>query len=532
MTQENVALGRVGLRSSVTRRRFVHAAGIGGLALAVRGSAMAGSGSSGLANRAHYQASSGTEQLDELSIDLAEETPSLDPALVYDNDGWSVIHSIYDSLVQYGPAGELELLLAESIHQPDPLTFEITLRPNRTFHNGEPVDAAAVAYSVRHLLDQDTASQAADLFSVITEVREIGPLTVQLDLAQPAPWLPAQMAAWLAPIAPQYAAANDVGADPVGSGPYRFVEWKRGDHITLEANPDYPADSPKGQPIAKRVTFRFVPEGNTRVADLLAGTAGLIRTIPDQAPAIEDGGARAIATPISGITFVRIATDTETFGDVRVRQALNYAVDVDGIVAALVGGHGTRLANFFPASGLGYDPELAPYPYDPDRARELLAEAGFADGFATALEHTTGENQTIVEAVAAQLGEVGIDVELRPREKATFNENWANPEAPPLRYASWRPMFDPHTLISLVISNEGFLSRYESAEAQPLIEASAVEPDPAERARIYRQLGAVLHDDPAAIYLVDLTAIYGAAADLPAWSPRPDDYIIPTHRHD
>ncbi|MGH2534136.1 MAG: ABC transporter substrate-binding protein [Thermomicrobiales bacterium] len=516
----------------LTRRRLWQAMGVGTVALTSRGVVSAGGGQAVGTNRLLHQATPGVEPIDELVIDLAGEAPSLDPALVYDSDGWSVIHSIYDSLVQYGPTGELEMLAAESISQPDPLTFEIKLRPNRTFHNGEPVDAKAIAFSVQHLVDDDTGSQLAETFKVITEVREVDALTVHFDLAQPAPWLPAQMAAWLALIPPEYGATQDFGANPVGAGPYRFVEWVRGDHITLDVNPDYSADIVKGRPIANRVIFRFVPEASTRVADLLAGNAGLIRTIPDQIQAVEEGGARAVTTPIAGVTFVRIAIDTEPFGDVRVRQALNYAVDVDAIVQALAGGHGARLANLFPESGLGYNPDLAPYAYDPERAKALLAEAGYAEGFSTALEHTIGESQIIVEAIAAQLGEVGIEVELRPRETATFNETWADPEGAPLRYASWRPMFDPYTLINLMVSNQGFLSRYDSAGAQSLIDAGAIEADPATRAEIYRQLGQVLRDEPAAIYLFSLTAFYGASAELPAWSPRPDDYVIPAVRND
>ncbi|MGH2560579.1 MAG: ABC transporter substrate-binding protein [Thermomicrobiales bacterium] len=532
MTRLLDGLGSTISGGSLTRRRLLHGVGIGAVALTTRGVAVAGGDTSLGTSRLLHQATPDVEQVDELVIDLGVETPSLDPALVYDNDGWSVIHSIYDSLVQYGPTGELEMLLAESISQPDPVTFEIKLRPNLTFHNGEPVDAKAIVFSVQHLVADETASQLADTFKVIAEAREVDPLTVQFDLLQPAPWLPAQMAAWLALIPPAYGASNDIGANPVGAGPYRFVAWERGDHITLEANPDYPAGSLKGQPIAKRVVVRFVPEASTRVADLLAGNAGLIRTIPDQLRAVEDGGAQAIATPISGVTFVRIATDTEPFGDARVRQALNYAVDVNAIVEALIGGNGKRLANLFPESGLGYNPDLAPYAYDPDRAKALLAEAGLGEGFSTALEHTVGENQTIVEAIAAQLGDVGIEVELQPRETAIFNETWADTAAAPLRYASWRPMFDPYTLINLMVSNQGFLSRYDSAAAQTLIDAGAVEANPATRAEIYRQLGQALHDEPAAIYLFSLTAFYGASAELPAWSPRPDDYVIPTVRND
>ena len=139
------------------------------------------------------------ESVEELVIDLASEPDTFDPALTYKADGWSVVHSVYDSLYQYGPDGALEPLLAESLPAlVDPQTYEIKLRSGIAFHNGEPVDAKAVAFSVAHILDEKTGSQVTGQFAVITEVKEIDPLTVHLVLSQPAPWLPAQIAAWLA----------------------------------------------------------------------------------------------------------------------------------------------------------------------------------------------------------------------------------------------------------------------------------------------------------------------------------------------
>lgn len=121
--------------------------------------------------------------LPELAIDLAGEPATLDPALVYDADGWSIVHSIYDSLVQYGPDGQLQPLLAESFEQPDPLTWEFKLREGVTFHNGEPFDAKSVAFSVAHIQNPDTKSQVAGNFAVIEQVEEIDPLMVRLKLS-------------------------------------------------------------------------------------------------------------------------------------------------------------------------------------------------------------------------------------------------------------------------------------------------------------------------------------------------------------
>jgi peptide/nickel transport system substrate-binding protein len=335
----------------------------------------------------------------------------------------------------------------------------------------------------------------------------------------------------LTPLPPQNVANNDWVNQPVGTGPYKFVEWKAGESITLEINPDYFAGSPKGRPIAQRVVFRFVGEGSTRVADLLAGSAALIRSVPvDQAEAVEDGGAKVLPVAVSGSAWVRIATDVAPFSDVRVRQALNYAVDVDAIREALFAGYGQRLPNFFAPGGLGFDQALAPYEYDPEKAKALLEEAGLGDGFETTLEHTVSERADLVEAIAGQLEEIGVKAELRPLEDAAFNATWTDTNAAPLRFSTWRPLFDPYTLLSLVVSNQGFLSRYNSETVQPLFDAFAVETDVTKRAQVAVQLGKALFDDPAAIYLFDLTSIFGMAEDAPAWTPRADDYIIPTVR--
>jgi peptide/nickel transport system substrate-binding protein len=465
----------------------------------------------------------------DLTIDLAVEPATLDPALVYESDGWSVVHSIYDALVQLGPEGALEMVLAESMTQVDPHTWEVRLRPGIMFHNGEPLDAAAVAFSIAHILDPQTGSQIAGNFQVIEKVEEVDALTARLHLSQPAPWLPSLMAPWLVLLPPAYAGdpTNDFANNPVGTGPYRFGRWVRGSRIVLEQNEEYFGRTVKGEPIATGVTFRFVPDATTRVTDVVSGTSQLVRGVPFDELETVRAAAEVVKQPIAGCAFVRAPTDVAPFDDARVRLALNHAVEVEAVIASLLGGNGVRLPNVFVPGGLGYDPDLGPHAYDRDLARQLLAEAGYPDGFSTRLAYTTGEREDLAAAIAGQLGSVGIDVKLEPVETATFNATWQDPEAAPLRLLTWRPLFDPYTLLSLVISNTGFLSRYNNAEAQALIEAGAIEPDPKARDRIYRELGVVLHDSPAGIYLWSLTSFYGLDHDAPAWTPRPDDWILP-----
>lgn len=511
-------------RSSLTRRRLIQGAATGLALTGTNSRALADAGSS----HSSRQSTPVAPAIDALTIDLATEPRTLDPANVYDADGWSVIHSIYDPLVQYDASGQLVPLLAESLTLTEPQTYEITLRQSVTFHNGEPFDARSVTASVAHFVDPNTASQVAENFKVIERVEEVDPHRVRLHLSRPAPWLPAQMAAWLVMLSPAYLATAgvDLAANAVGTGPYRLTAWERGSEIRLELNPTY-AIAAKGTPLAARVTYRFVPEATTRVADLLGGAAGLIRNVPvDQVATVRESGAAVIEQPISGSAWIRIPTDTPPFDDVRVRQALNHAVDVDAIIEALLGGAGARLANFFPEGGLGFDPALQPYRYDPDLARSLLAEAGQADGFETDLAYTTTEREDLVSAVAGFFEAIGVRANLKPEETASFNASWADTTAAPLRFSTWRPLFDPYSLLSLIVSNQGFLSRYDNPNAQSLIDAAAEQTDPVERDATYRRLGTVLHDEPAAVYLWTLTSRSGVSPALAVWTPRPDDYLL------
>lgn len=464
-----------------------------------------------------------------LVVDLTAEPATLDPAVTYDIDGWSVVHSVYDAPVQLGPGGALQMVAADSLEQVDPLTWELKLKPGITFHNGEPLDSSSVTFSVAHIQNPDTASQIAGNFAVIASVEEVDELTARLHLSAPAPWLPSQLAPWLALLPPQYAGdpANDFALNPVGTGPYVFKGWERGSSIALERNGEYFGGDAKGMPIADTVTFRFVQDGTTRVADLISGTSQIIALVPfDQVPEVQSS-ATMQAVPIAGCAFVRVPNDVEPFTDPRVRQALNHAVDVEGIVASLLGGFGQRLANFYVPDGMGFNADLAPFAYDPDLARSLLAEAGYPDGFQTAMAISTLDRIDLGQAIAGQLAAVGIETELQTVEIATFNSQWKDPEAAPLRLVSWRPMIDPYTLLSLLVSSSGYLSRYNDPAAQKLIDAAAIEPEAARREQLYEQLGDVLVESPAGIYLWNRTAFYGSAADAPAWTPRSDEWLLP-----
>ncbi len=472
-----------------------------------------------------------------LTVVLAAEPPVLDPIRTYDIDGWSIVHSVYDTLVVRVADGSLQPLLAESYSQPDDVTIEFILRTGVTFHNGEVFDSRSVVATVAHMQDPETASQVAADFSAITGVEAVDARTVRFHLSQPAPALLGQVAVYLGMLPPDYVANpdNEYGANaPVGTGPYRFVRWDRGQQVTLEANPDY-QPSAKGSPLATNVTFRFSGEATTRVSDLLAGSADIVRNVPEDQVASVDGSgvAMTVASPVAGLTFVRLPNSVQPWANNALRRAANYAIDVDGIIQSLLGGRGQRLATLLAPESLGFDPALAPYQYDPDMARQLLSDAELDTGLAAQLQITAGANQAVAEAIAAQLGEVGIRTTVDVLDQATFNEGWQDeqtndvPKRTYLRLVTWRPVFDPQSLFNLMFTTTGFLSRFSDTDLDAMITSAGTDNDPASRAERFREIGQVMHDTPPAIFLWNVTALYGVSTGLTGWQPRPDEYILP-----
>jgi len=466
--------------------------------------------------------------VDEIVIDLSGTPESIDPALAYSARDWSIVHSIYDAPVGFAPDGTIQPLAAESFTAIDDHDFEMVLREGLTFHDGSPVTAAAISRSLQHI--RDSGSSVADLFAGITAIEEGDDgLTARITCAEPSPWLPAQVAVWML-LLPEGYTADVASSAPVGSGPYRFESQEPGTSLTLVRNPDYTWGSLKGTPMAERVTYRYVPEVATRIADLSTDAADIIVEVPvDQQGAVEDGGATPVEVSIVGSAWIRIATDTPPFDKPEVRQAINYAIDVQAIGEALVSPEARRLATLYPDErALGFDPTLDPYVYDPDKARQLLADAGVGDGIDVDLEITSAARVDVAEAIAAQLGEVGIAVTVKVSEYTDFNATWKDTSAPVLRMATWAPLFDPHTLLGLVFASEGFLSRYANPDADALIAAAAAEVDQDARQARYQELGALMHDDAAAVYLWNLSSGYGVSETAAGWAPRGDDYVIPT----
>ncbi len=412
----------------------------------------------------------------------------------------------------------------------DGLTVEIKLRENITFHNGETLDAAGLKKSIDLLLDSDpqkfTWSYRAlsqNNFKYGTPKDDgsregltvVDEYTLHLELISP-------VASWSRPLdfmvlAPGHLEA--VGLDgyteePVGSGPYKFVEWERDNFIQLTRWDDYPGPLP----VIKDIRIRHVPEAAVRVAGLKAGEFDLITAAPpENVPSLIGDGFQIFVGDSTQSMYIgfNIYGRDETLQDKRVRQALLYAVDMDAIWETVAGGYGSRLqCQIVAPGGFGYNADLVgKYAYDPDMARQLLADAGYSDGITIPGSVTNARyfrDRPLMDAVVAQWAAVGVKVELAYLESSEWLQQLINQTLP-----------DGFMNIGLNwYLADNATSMWGNGLADPDFQATVVAKnkiaDTALREAEVKRIAAQICDDAQALHAYTIPSVIAFGSDLPA----------------
>ncbi len=456
----------------------------------------------------------------ELTIDMPAEAATLDPHLQWDTDSYSVYRNIFDELLTRDASGAIVGQVASAWHYADPLTLVFDLRPGIRFSDGTPLTAADVAFSVNRIIDPAFHSPAFSQYDQITRADVTGPAQVTLHTRSPYPVLLAQLVK-LSIVPEGY--VRRVGdtafnAHPIGSGPYRLAEWRRGVSVTLEAVPDDwhgPAPFP-------RVVFRTVPDPATRVADLRAGRADLVRALsPDDAVALKgEAGVQVLSTPTERVVYLFVNAGAGPTRDVRVRRAIAMAIDRDTLIGALQQGYARPVAEVSTPANFGYDPDVKPWPYDPDAARRLLHEAG-AEGAHVSFLTSPVYDRRLNEAVQQMLGEVGLVVDIQSMDQAAFlhrREGGAE-GAGGLSQGRWScACQDVDGVIFPLFRTGSPWSTYSNPAFDAAVDAGRTTLDPQARLAAYRRAFAVLREDVPGIGLFGDVALYGASAHL-RWTP-------------
>ena len=356
---------------------------------------------------------------------------SLDPALSTDVPTGEVVALLFDNLTQFNVDGELEPGLATSWTTDSSGTvYTFHLRSGAQFHDGSPVTAEKVKQSYLRALDPATkGGRAWPLFPIAgarafangdsSAVRGIAApddSTIVLTLEEPLNVFPKLLAMPVTAITPAPLGAG-FSEHPVGSGPWKFVSWVHDDAIVLARNESYWGR----KPAADSIRIRIIPEALTQAAEYEAGQLSVVEIPFGESRRWEtEHGTEILKRPAIRDAYIAINTTRGPLKDVRVRRALNHAVDMPTILRTVIGGRGLQAAGALPPGILGYDSTRAPYAHDPALAKQLLAEAGYGNGFSLKLWRTAREQYSrIAQAMQQQLGAVGITVEIVERDASS-----------------------------------------------------------------------------------------------------------------
>lgn len=493
-------------------------------------------------------------------VALSEAPVSLDPADHRSRQSETVIRNMFDGLVTRDNVSGVHNELAEAYNWIDDTTLEITLRQGVLFHNGTEMTADDVVFTFERVILENMieypeahTSPRKGLIAPLESIEKTGDYTVVMHFTNP--WPPALQMLVHQQIVPQDY-LTEVGTEgfithPIGTGPFMFVSAESGlTEIVMARFDDYYGGAPDLTPVGiacvDEVIFRVIPEASTRVAALLAGEVDIIQAVPaalvstlEQTPGIQ-----VLSTPGTSPIWMEMNVTQPPFDDVRVRQAVNYAVDKELIIEAIFGGRAVALPGPLSPYNNYVNQSLQPYPYDPELALSLLAEAGWTDSNGDTILDKEGlnfsftidtleEQRALSEAVANQLRAIGIDAsvriweysvikpQLQAGERSAYLDSWGDSAFDPVGHfeAKWHGYVEGSTY------GRGNFSLFNNVRVNELIVLGEVTIDSAERQTIYDEAQQIIYDEAPAIFLILPEITLAASIDITNWAPAADSRI-------
>ncbi len=439
----------------------------------------------------------------------------------------SLVYWVFDVLVDADYDGQPVPELATEWKRIDTLTWEFKLKEGVTFHNGEPVNAEAIKYSFERMKDPDLINyNQIYRRASLKEVVVVDDYTIQLITEKPAP----EMLYWLSEsfiVPPKYYSEHDipyVSENPVGSGPFKFVEWVKDDHISFVVNEDYHMGA---SPIKKAV-FRVIPEASSRLNELITGNVDIVTGLtPNLAEQANSSVSHLVTAEGWRKMHVGFSADgDEIIRNKLVRQALNYAVDKQAIIDALLLGATTPL-DVVVNPPLN-NPELKAYPYDPEKAKELLAEAGYPDGFEILFQtpiERYGMDKEISQIIAQYLADVGVKTKFEAIEWGKYLDLLDQKTFEGLYFMGYSTYIVPGpqlgTFICGALDNPG---DYCNEEYDAMFDEWNTTEDEAKRQELSYAMQAFIWEDAPWIFLWRLPMFLGISNRID-WQPHPALYV-------
>ncbi|MDQ3781200.1 MAG: ABC transporter substrate-binding protein, partial [Chloroflexota bacterium] len=484
-------------------------------------------------------ATAAVEPTGSLVISMSVEPDTLENWKAYSTDGHPVLRNVQEALLNRDPvSNELIGELATAWEQTDESTWRFTLRQGVTFHDGSPFNAEVAAFGINYTWSPENKFEIYQTIGPDMTATAVDEYTVDVTTVAPDPILPARLYFSPIPSMTQVQERPDsLVTEPIGTGPYKFVEWNRGQYIRITANPDWwgnaaPEDA-HGAVTIKDVEFVFRAESSVRAAMVTAGEAQIGRFL-----APEDCETTPVCKSVSSIEtiFLRLDTNHTAMKDIRIRQAIAEAVDKEGIAEQFFGG-GEAASQLVGESATGYNADLEPYPYDMEHAKQLVEEAA-ADGVAIDAPITVVtrqgiylRNDELAEYVASQLTEIGLNATSEVIEPGLYNPEYSKNLSQITEDRGWittnphgNEIMDVSATASSYYRCEGAASTFcDPALDEALAAAIPLTGD--ERTEALAAVTKMYYDAYAAVPVIHMPLNYGLAANL-EWEPRLDAFML------
>ncbi|MBO28269.1 MAG: ABC transporter substrate-binding protein [Rhodobacteraceae bacterium] len=463
-------------------------------------------------------ASAGFAQQSDITVALQLEPPHLDPTSAAAGAIDSVLYSnVFEGLTRFSSDGSIVPGLAESWEiSDDGLTYTFKLREGVKFHDGTTMDAEDVKFSLDRINAEDSANAQKALYSAISEVNVIDPTTVEIKLSEPNGNMLFNLA-WGDAVIVAPESIEGIKQTPVGTGAFKFDSWTQGDRIELSRNPDYWGEPAK----LDNVTFKFISDPTAAFAAVMAEDVDVFSGFPapENLPQFEaDARFQVLVGSTEGETILAMNNKVAPFDDPKVRQAVAHAIDRQAIIDGAMFGYGTPIGTHFAPHNPAYVDLTGQSAHDPEKARALLAEAGYPDGFETTLHlPPPSYARRGGEIIAAQLAEVGIDAKITNVEWAQWLESVFKGKDFGLTIVSHTEPMDIG-----IYANPDYYFQYDNADLQDLMTRLNSTTDPDQRTEMLKQAQQIIADDYVNGYLFQLAALSVAKSGLQGlWANAP-----------
>ncbi len=493
-------------------------------------------------------------------VALSEAPVSLDPADHRSRPSETIIRNMFDGLVTRDTRSGVHMQLAESIDWTDDQTLTIQLRQDVKFHDGSQMTAEDVVFTFNRVIQENQieypevhSSPRKGLIAPLESIEKTGDFTVVMHFSTPYP--PAMQMLVHQQIVPK-AYLEKVGTKgfvehPIGTGPFKFVSAGDGlEEIVMERFEDYYGGSPDLAPVGpacvEKVIFRVIPEASTRAAALLAGEVQIIQSVPSDLVGRLNENSNVVVKTAPGTQpkWIELNVTKPPFDDVRVRQALNYALDKNLIIQEIYDGRAIALPGALSPYNNFVNKSLQPYPYDLDKAVQLLADAGWSDTNNDGIVDKDGQNLSftidtleehrgLAEAVASLFQEAGIDASVRfweysvvrpmllAGERQAYLDDWGDSAFDPVGHfeAKW------HGFVEGASYGRGNFSGYNNERVNELTWLGETTVDTAERQTIYDEAQQIVYDEAPAVFLILPEEIEASLMTVSNWEPASDSRV-------